>query len=125
MAAQRSSSSKGNRNSSRSGRSSGRRTKKELEQERERREAFRQEVILWVVIAVSLLLFIGNLGLGGKVGGMISAFLFGLFGLFAYLVPFCILIGSIFTVVNRENRLAMRRLTAAVILLLFCACLPV
>lgn len=119
MAAQRSSSSKGNRNSSRSGRGSGRRTKKELEQERERREAFRQEVILWVVIAVSLLLFIGNLGLGGKVGGMISAFLFGLFGLFAYLVPFCILIGSIFTVVNRENRLAMRRLTAAVILLLF------
>ncbi len=120
MSSQRSNSSKGNRNSSKNGTgSSGRRTKKELTQERARQEAFRQEVILWVVIAVSLLLFIGNLGIGGRVGGMTSAFLFGLFGLFAYLVPLCILIGSIFMVVNRENRLAARKLTAAVIFLLF------
>ena len=47
--------------------SSGRKTKKERMQEMERAEEFRREIILWVIVAVSLLLFISNLGIGGKV----------------------------------------------------------
>ena len=36
-----------------------------------------QEVILWVMLAVSIVLFVSNFGIGGKVGDLLSSFLFG------------------------------------------------
>ena len=72
--------------------SSGRKTKKERMQEMEKAEAFRREIILWVIVAVSLLLFISNFGIGGKVGGAVSGFFFGIFGMISYIFPMIILI---------------------------------
>ena len=60
---------------------SGRKTKKERMEEMERVEAFRKEIILWIIVAVSLVLFISNFGVGGIIGNGISGFIFGLFGL--------------------------------------------
>ena len=51
-------------------------------------ETIYREVILWVMLAVSVVLFISNLGIGGTVGGILSDILFGLFGLIAYFFRF-------------------------------------
>jgi len=56
-------------------------TKRPTAQEVQRIEAFRKEIVLWIVIACSLLLFISNFGVGGVVGNAVSGFMFGIFGL--------------------------------------------
>ena len=94
-------------------------TKKERMAEMEKAEAFRTEIILWIIVAVALLLFISNLGFGGAVGSGVSRFLFGVFGICAYVLPIILLIGSFFAVSNRGNRLAVLKLVAAVLFTLF------
>ena len=69
-------------------------TKKERMAEMEKAQAFRVEVTLWIVVAAALLLFISNLGFGGAVGKTVSGFLFGMFGLMAYVLPVLLLVGS-------------------------------
>ena len=99
--------------------SSGRKTKKERMQEMERAEEFRREIILWVIVAVSLLLFISNLGIGGKVGGAVSGFFFGLFGMIAYIFPIILLVGSFFGISNKDNAFAIVKLVAAILFAVF------
>lgn len=99
--------------------SSGRKTKKERMQEMERAEEFRREIILWIIVAVSLLLFISNLGIGGKVGGAVSGFFFGLFGMIAYIFPIILLVGSFFGISNKDNALAIVKLVAAILFAVF------
>lgn len=96
-----------------------RQTKKEQMAQMEKAEAFRIEVILWIIVAVSLLLFISNLGFGGAVGRMVSSFLFGVFGLIAYVLPIILLVGSFFAVSNKGNFLASIKLVAAIFFVLF------
>ena len=50
-------------------------------------ENFTEEVILWVILAISILLFISNFGIGGAIGNAVSSFFFGVFGLIAYIFP--------------------------------------
>lgn len=95
------------------------RLKKEQMEEMEKAEAFRTEVILWTIVAAALLLFISNLGFGGIVGKTVSGFLFGVFGLIAYLLPILLLIGSFFAVSNRGNLLASVKLVASVLFVFF------
>ena len=99
--------------------SSGRKTKKERMQEMERAEEFRREIILWIIVAVSLLLFISNLGIGGKVGGAVSGFFFGLFGMIAYIFPIILLVGSFFGITNKDNAFAIVKLVAAILFAVF------
>ena len=99
--------------------SSGRKTKKERMQEMERAEEFRREIILWVIVAVSLLLFISNLGIGGKVGGAVSGFFFGLFGMISYIFPIILLVGSFFGISNKDNAFAIVKLVAAILFAVF------
>ena len=87
-------------------------TKKERMAEIEKAQAFRVEVTLWIVVAAALLLFISNLGFGGAVGKTVSGFLFGMFGLMAYVLPVLLLVGSFFAVSNRGNKLAAVKLIA-------------
>lgn len=107
----------GSRASGRS--SSGRKTKKERMQEMERKAAFREEIILWIVVAVSLILFISNFGVGGKVGNAISGILFGIFGIIAYVFPVILLVGSFFAVSNKGNFSATIKIVSAILLALF------
>ncbi len=82
-------------------------------------DTFTREVVLWIVVAVSLLLFISNLGIGGMIGNTVSRFFFGIFGLIAYVFPIALLVGSFFGAANKGNRVAVVKLGAAVLLVAF------
>ncbi|MBR2948293.1 MAG: hypothetical protein IKC46_00370, partial [Lachnospiraceae bacterium] len=49
--------------------------------------ALKNEIILIVIFAVTILLFLCNFGLIGVVGDAVSGVMFGVFGLIAYIVP--------------------------------------
>lgn len=82
-------------------------------------DMFTREVILWIVVAVSLLLFISNFGFGGTVGNMVSRFFFGIFGMIAYIFPVVLLLGTFFAVSNRGNRLAVVKIIASCLFVTF------
>ena len=73
------------------------------------------EIRLVVLLIVSILLFFSNFGIGGKVGDMMSSFLFGCLGLFAYIFPVVMLVLVLFSLANRENLIAAVKLTGAVL----------
>ncbi len=64
------------------------------------------EIIIWIVLAVSILLLISNFGFGGTLGASASAFLMESFGAGAYLVPFLLFGVTAFLVSNKHNRIA-------------------
>lgn len=80
---------------------------------------FESEILLWILLAVSILLFVSNFGIGGKIGNGASALLFGLFGLMAYVFPILLFIGSCFLISNKSNHFAIFKFIASI--LLFCA----
>lgn len=94
-------------------------TKKEQMIQQQKAAAFREEVILWGVIAVSLVLFISNFGIGGRLGNSLSSFFFGMFGLVAYIFPIVLFAGSFFGVSNKDNPFAILKLIAAILFFIF------
>lgn len=115
----------GNRKRSATGKksSSGRKTnsghKRNTKKQQEREAEFTREVILWIVVAVSLLLFISNFGFGGTIGGTVSRFFFGLFGIISYIFPIVLLVGTFFAVSNQGNRVAAVKLVAVILFVAF------
>lgn len=91
-----------------------RKTKKERMEEMAKKEAFRKEVFLWIILAVSILLFISNFGIGGNVGNIVSDFLFGIFGMVAYVFPIILLLGSFFSVSNKGNNYAILKICSGI-----------
>ncbi len=81
-----------------------------------------KEMVLWASILIGLLIFVGNIGYGGAIGGAISGFFFGIFGLLAYIIPIIIVITAFFVVANWGNSRASRRLGFA-LLITCCSCL--
>lgn len=73
------------------------------------------EIIIWIVLAVSILLLISNFGFGGTLGASASAFLMESLGAGAYLVPFLLFGVTAFLVSNKHNRIAYWKSGAAVI----------
>ena len=96
-----------------------RQTKKERMAQLERQQAFKKEIFLWIVVAVSILLFISNFGIGGNLGNAVSGFLFGLFGMVAYIFPLVLLVGSFFAVSNKGNSYAIMKLVMTLVLIWF------
>lgn len=78
-----------------------------------------QEVLLWVMLAVSIVLFVSNFGIGGTVGDLLSGFLFGVCGLLAYFFPVLLFIGTAFVLSNGKNRVAVIKVIAAVLFVCF------
>lgn len=68
--------------------------------------------------AVMVLLMLSNFSLIGKVGDVISRIMFGLFGLFAYIIPILIFIAISFFIANVSSKSAMKKLIAAIIMFL-------
>lgn len=87
--------------------------------QQEQQEAFTREVILWIVVAVSLLLFISNFGIGGTIGNAVSRFFFGIFGLIAYIFPIVLLVGTFFAVSNKGNKVAVVKIIASCLFVAF------
>ena len=75
----------GKRKSSSGRKTSGRKTNSGRKKNDIQQESFTEEVILWVILAISILLFISNFGIGGAIGNAVSSFFFGVFGLIAYI----------------------------------------
>ena len=95
--------------------STGRKKKTAAQQQ----EDFTREVILWIIVAVSILLFISNFGIGGTIGNAVSRFFFGVMGLIAYVFPVLLLVGTFFAVSNRGNPVATVKIVAMILFDLF------
>lgn len=77
----------------------------------------RDEIIIWVTLAVSILMLISNFGIGGFVGEAISDFLFRIFGWIAFVMPF-ILFGTVaFVISNKGNLHAYMKMTTCLVLM--------
>jgi len=96
-----------------------RKSNKPKAEEIRKAEEFRVEIVLWIVILCSLLLFISNFGVGGVVGNAVSSFLFGVFGLIAYVFPIILVVATIFATSNRGNMFAIVKLVAAILFAVF------
>ena len=81
-------------------------SRKAAAKKREETAFIRDEVLILVLFAVSVLLLISNFGIGGAAGGFVSSVMFGLFGIFAYLLPIGLFLLTAFSISNRENTIA-------------------
>ena len=88
-------------------------TASKARKQREQQQSFRNEVILWITLAVCIVLLLANFGIGGKIGSGVSSFFFGIFGLMAYVFPICLFLAVVFAVSNRENKVAAVKIVAA------------
>ena len=109
----------GKRKSSSGRKTSGRKTNSGRKKNDMQQESFTEEVILWVILAISILLFISNFGIGGAIGNAVSSFFFGVFGLIAYVFPIVLVIGTFFAASNKGNRIATVKIVATVFFVLF------
>ncbi len=78
-----------------------------------------QEIRICVVLAVSVLLMLGNFGVGGRFGASMSRVLFGVFGIFAYAFPLLLFFGYAFFVANRGNPLLPRKMLGLFLMTVF------
>lgn len=79
-----------------------------------------REVILIVIACVAILLFLCNFGLIGPIGNAISSFLFGMFGILAYIAPIVIAGMIFFKASNYGNEIALIKEMAAIVLFFLC-----
>ena len=66
------------------------------------------EILIWTTLAVSIILLISNFGIAGFLGDAISGFLWNVFGVAAYVIPFILYMGLLiyfllFAEAFREN----------------------
>lgn len=86
-----------------------------------RRDGIAREAAVLITLALSVIFFIANFGIGGVVGAGISSFFFGLFGLVAYIFPLILFGGTIFAISNKNNSVARIKIIAGVfVMLLLC-----
>ena len=76
----------------------------------------KDEIIVWVTLAVSILILISNFGIAGFVGEAISEFLLNVFGWIAFAVPFLLFGAVAFLVSNKENKAAYFKIITGLIL---------
>lgn len=96
-------------------------SKKQTNKKNSEQSFVRDEIIIWVTLAVSILLLLSNFGIGGFVGEAIADFLESIFGWVAYIIPF-VLFGTVtFLISNRGNLNAyMKTFTSLFFMVLVC-----
>lgn len=88
----------------------------------EKNSAIAKDIKIITCFAIMVLLELSNFSLIGKFGNVISGNMFGLFGLFAYIVPILLFIAIGFFVANISSKEAMKKLIAAIVLfIMLCA----
>lgn len=84
--------------------------------------ALRMEIKLWISLAICVLLELSNFGIIGKFGDFVSDFMFGMFGIFAYVIPVVLFFGFNFLMVNMNHPKAITKVVTAILLVfLLCA----
>ena len=71
------------------------------------------EFVLMGTLVISVLLFLSNFQMSGKVGDFINNITFGLFGMLAYLLPFALFFLVAFYMANKGSRLLPGKLISA------------
>lgn len=61
------------------------------------------EAALFIALAVALILFISNFGLAGKAGTFFATIQFGTFGIFAYIFPVVLVVGTVIMLRKGKN----------------------
>lgn len=80
--------------------------------------AIRNEILLIVFLALAIVLFLCNFGVVGSFGDAVSNFMFGIFGLTAYIAPIIIFLAIAFGMSNTGDNIATRKLVSGVVLFL-------
>ncbi len=91
--------------------------KAEVMQPQKANDSIRDEVILIITFLISVLLVLSYFNLCGPVGDWLNNFLFGMIGTFTYLFPFALFFGVAFSVSNRGNVIAKRKIIGCIVLL--------
>ena len=98
-------------------------SKKQTKKKQNESGFLKDELIVWLTLAVSILILLSNFGVAGFVGDAISDVLIKLFGWVAYIVPF-ILFGMVsFLISNRGNVMAVLKSICIFILMILCCTL--
>ncbi len=87
-------------------------TRKKNKKQNER--GIRLEISALLVLAGCLLLMLANFGLGGALGGAVSSFFFGLFGLSSYAFPIVLFVGTAFVIANWDSHLLIRKMCGSI-----------
>ena len=82
--------------------------------------ALRDEIILLLAFACTIILLLSNFNMAGMVGQSIKWFMFGLFGIAAYIIPF-IVAGSILFMLANKDIIGVMRIKAAAVYDIFAA----
>ncbi len=81
----------------------------------------KHEITILVTLAICAFLMISNFGIGGFLGDALSGFMFGVFGMLAYIVPILVFVGITFIMSNKGNTLAYIKAGACFVLcFMFC-----
>ncbi len=83
----------------------------------------RDEIIILVSLAISIFLLISHFGIGGFIGDAISAFLFGVFGFLAYIVPILLFVAITFFLSNKGNTNAYIKAICIFVIFFMCCTL--
>lgn len=76
------------------------------------------EVIIIGVLLISILLFLSNFNLSGKIGSYINNFIFGMIGVEAYILPFALFFITVFYISNAGNKIVGRKIMAMLVFLI-------
>ena len=81
-----------------------------------------EEIVLWLILALSVLILISNFGFGGFIGNGISRFCMGMFGFLAYLLPFALFLTAAFLISNKDNQIVwVKTVGFGLLWIAFCA----
>ena len=98
--------------------------KKNTKNTKENKQNFmRDEITILVSLAVCIFSMISHFGIGGFIGDALSAFLFGVFGFMAYIVPILVFIGITFVLSNKGNKQAYFKAGSCLVVFLMCCTL--
>ena len=96
-------------------------SKKSTKNTKENKQNFmRDEITILVSLAVCIFAMISHFGIGGFIGDGLSAFLFGVFGFMAYIVPILVFIGITFVLSNKGNTHAYFKAGSCLVVFLMC-----
>lgn len=78
----------------------------------------KDEIVLLLVLAIAILLMLGNFKIGGTFGNVVNSFMFGMFGIMSYVMPIFLFLGTAFFISNKENQIATIKLFSWILLFL-------
>ena len=86
----------------------------------------KKEVAIITTLAVGIFLTLSNFGICGKMGDIVSGFMFGFFGVIAYILPILLFVAVAFCASNKGNKRAeVKMIAVGILLLMLCILLEV